>query len=192
MISFLRGKIKDKVQGSIILEVNNIGYQVYLSPILQSRLKIGQEIELYTHQYLKEDSSNLYGFKSLDELELFELLLSISGIGPKSALGVFSVASVDEIKESIAAGEPALLTKVSGIGRKIAERVILELREKIDKLETRGSKAKIKHLGASDEIDALIALGYSLIQAREALAKIDPKIKESGERIREALKKLGK
>ena len=192
MISYLKGKIKHKGSGFVILEVNNIGYQIFISPLFYADLKFGQEVELYTYQQVREDALNLYGFRNMAEQEMFELLLSISGIGPKSALGVMSIATVADIKESIGRGDPALLTKVSGIGRKTAERVVLELREKIGKLNIGDSKLSGDLLGSSDEIDALMALGYSLSQARESLNNVDAKIKDSGERIRQALKKLGK
>ena len=191
MISYLKGKIINKGGGFVILEVNNIGYQIFIMPLHYADLTAGQEIEFYTYQQVREDALNLYGFRKMEELELFELLLSISGIGPKSALGVMSIATAADIKESIAQGDPALLTKVSGIGRKTAERVVLELREKIGKLGFGDGKLGKNNLGSSDEIDALMALGYSLIQAREALNKVDAKTKDSGERIRQALKKLG-
>lgn len=179
-----------KGKGYVIVEVNNIGYKVFVSPVVYAELEIGTEKELYTHHHVKEDAVDLFGFRTIAELEFFELLLSISGIGPKSALGVLSVATVDEIKESIAHGDPALLTKVSGIGKKTAERVVLELRDKIAKLGF-SAGASGQGLVGGDEIDALMALGYSLTQARDALKNID-KTKDSGERIREALRSLGK
>ena len=193
MISFLSGKILNKGQGYIIVEVSDVGYRIFVNPIMYSELNIGQKIELYTHQYVREDSLDLYGFRNLPELEMFELLLSISGIGPKSALGVLSIADVADLKDTIVRGDSSLLTKVSGIGRKTAERVVLELREKIgDKVDS-SQKIAGRGVGASgDEIDALMALGYSMSQAREALQRVDINIKDSGERIKEALKKLGK
>jgi holliday junction DNA helicase RuvA len=192
MISYLKGKIKHKGTGFVIVEVNNIGYQVFLPAIFFTDIGLNQEVEFYTHQYVREDSLNLYGFRNMEELELFELLLSISGIGPKSALGVMSISSVADVKESISRGDSGLLTKVSGIGRKTAERVILELREKIGKLGGGRDKFNKGSLGSSDEIDALMALGYSLLEARDALNLVDHKIKDSGERIRQALKMIGK
>lgn len=190
MISFLRGKILNKGQGFVIIEVNNIGYQIFVNPTQYAELDINQSIECYTHQHVREDSLDLYGFKSMEELELFEMLLSISGIGPKSALGVLAIASVDDVKDSISRGDSALLTKVSGIGRKTAERVVLELREKIGKLSGANKMPSgTSSISASgDEIDALMALGYSLQQARDALKQVDSSIKDSGERIREALR----
>ncbi len=191
MISYLKGKIKHKGNGFAVLDVNNVGYKIFILPLLYNDLSVGQEIEFYTYQQVREDALNLYGFKNMEDLELFELLLSVSGIGPKSALGVMSAAGAPDIKESIYAGDPALLTKVAGVGRKTAERVVLELREKISKLGGSEKFASGK-FGSSDEIDALMALGYSLAQAREALKEVGPEIKDSGERIRNALKALGR
>ena len=186
MISYLHGKILNKGNGFTILDVNGVGYKVFINSSLYADLKIGQTIEIYTHQHVREDALDLYGFKNMEELEMFELLLSISGIGPKTALGVLVIGNVSEIKESIARGDSSLLTKVSGIGKKTAERVVLELREKVGCLEmVKGGNSM-----AGDEIDALVALGYTLQQAREALKSVDPAIKESGLRIKGALKNL--
>lgn len=193
MISFLTGKIINKGSGFIIIKTGDIGYKVFISPSYLTELEIGEDLEIYTHQYVREEALDLYGFRDLEELEMFEMLLSISGIGPKTALGVLAVGSVDQIKESIARGDSALLTKVSGIGRKTAERVVLELREKVSKLEAEaGSKELGRGVLSGDEIDALMALGYSMSQARDALRLVDAKIKDSGQRIKEALKKLGR
>ena len=192
MISYLKGKIKNKGNGFAIIEINNIGYKVFVASLLYADLTIGQEFEFYIHQQVREDALNLYGFRRMEELELFELLIDISGIGPKSALAIMSIATVSDIKESIVRGDPALLTKVSGIGKKTADRVVLELREKISKLSLTDDKLNRGNLGSSDEIDALMALGYSLSQARDALNGVDAKTKDSGERIRQALKKMGK
>jgi len=193
MISFLRGKILNKGQGFVIIEINNIGYQVFVNPVMLADLDIGREIEFYTHQHVREDALDLYGFKSLEELEMFGLLISISGIGPKSALGVLAMGNVNDLKETISHGDPSLLTKVSGIGRKTAERVVLELREKIGDLKSEaGDLRKGGGSASGDEIDALMALGYSMIQARDALRQVDQNIKDSGARIKAALKKMGK
>jgi len=192
MISYLRGKIINKGKGYIIIRASDVGYKAFISPTFYADLNIGQEIEVYTHQHVREDSLDLYGFCGLEELEMFELLLSVSGIGPKSALGVLSIVDVDEIKDSISQGDLGLLIKVSGIGRKTAERVVLELRDKVNALNLVRGANKKAGLVSGDEIDALIALGYSVQQAREALCEVDPKIKDSGDRIREVLRKLGK
>ncbi len=193
MISFLRGKIVSCNDSYIILEVNNIGYKVFVNERVLSSIKIGSVCEIFTYQYVREDLLSLYGFSTESELNFFELLLSVSGIGPKSALGVLSVSGVEDLKRAISAGDYSLLTKVSGIGKKTAERVVLELRGRINNLaEENILRDNVNNIAASsDEIDALISLGYSLSQAREALSKVDPDIKNSGERIKEALKNIG-
>lgn len=191
MISYLNGQIITKGKNYVIVRANNVGYKVFINSEI-ANLTENEEIELFTHQYVREDALDLYGFRTMAELEMFELLLSISGIGPKSALGVLSVANVSDLKSSISRGDPTLLTKVSGIGKKTAERVVLELRDKINELIWQGqSKSDISKV-SSDEIDALMALGYSLMQAREALKRVDSKVKDSGERIKQALQMLGK
>lgn len=192
MISYLNGKILNKQTGYIILNVNNIGYKIFLYPAFLADLEIDEEKSFYIYQKVREDALELYGFRSIEELEMFELLLSISGVGPKSALGVIGVAEVDEIKASIGSGDPSILTKVSGIGKKTAERVVLELREKIGYIASPANSSSGAEANfVADEIDALTALGYTLDQARSALKQVDPEISDSGERIRSALRTLG-
>jgi len=192
MISFLAGKIINKGKSFVIIKVNDVGYKVHVTPTVFAQLNLNQPVEFYTHQYVREDALELYGFMSIEELEMFELLLSISGIGPKSALGVLCIGDITDLKATIARGDPSLLVKVSGIGKKTAERVVLELRDKVSSLYhfTENGQSGITING--EEIDVLMALGYSLQQAREALKKVSPSVKDSGERIREALKNLGK
>lgn len=191
MISYLKGKIAYKFKNSIILEVNNIGYTVFVRDSFLQELKLSQGLEIFTHQHVREDSLDLYGFKSLEELEFFELLISISGVGTKSALLVLAIAKLADIKESIIRGDSNLLIKVSGIGKRTAERIILELKDKIFKIE--GNSELSDGLSfSSDEIDTLIALGYTLTEARDALNKVDKSIEDSGQRLKEALKKLAK
>jgi Holliday junction DNA helicase RuvA len=192
MISYINGKIKNKGTAYVIVLVGGLGYKVYINEALYSETNVGQEVEFYIYQNVREDALDLYGFSSLEQLELFELLLSVSGIGPKSALGVLSAGKVADIKETIARGDSSLLIKVSGIGKKTAERVVLELREKVGSLASRGIGVggAQSFSASSDEIDALVALGYSVFQAREALAKVDPRISNSGERIKSALRNI--
>jgi Holliday junction DNA helicase RuvA len=126
----------------------------------------------------------------LEELEMFELLLSVSGIGPKSAQGILAVADSDRIKESIVHEDSSLLTKVSGVGKKTAERVVLELKSKIGRLGYEVAPGSVAS-SEVEEIDALVALGYSQEQARQALRKVDAGIKDSSGRIKEALRQMG-
>jgi len=136
MISYLKGKIIKKTDNFVILDVNNIGYQVFLNNNTIGNISVDEELTIYTHQHIREDSLDLYGFIEYNELIMFELLLSISGIGPKSALASLAIGSVDDLKMSIASGDPELLKKVSGIGKKTAERVVLELKDKVAYIET--------------------------------------------------------
>src|SRR5512140_3237923 len=122
MIAYLKGKLINKGKNYIIIDVADIGYQVFVNPVMYAELTIGDVLEIYIHHNVREDAETLYGFKNLEELEMFELLLSISGVGPKSALGVLSIAKVEDIKSAIVRGDATMLTKVSGIGRKTAER----------------------------------------------------------------------
>jgi Holliday junction DNA helicase RuvA len=195
MIAFLKGRVIAKRKNYFVIETAGVGYQVFVGPTIYAEFATTAQIELYLHDHIKEDARDLYGFKSLDELEMFELLLSISGVGPKSALGIMAITDVEELKTSIASGDAAVLTKVSGVGKKTAERIVLELREKIATInfETPGLAGPSQAATvASDEIDALMALGYSLQQAREALRSVDPSLVKSSERIRWALRSLSR
>ena len=193
MIAYIEGKILNKGKDFIVLKTGGIGYKVFVNSNLLSELVTGQDLELFIYHHITEQNSLLFGLKNPEEQEFFELILSVSGIGPKTALNVMAAASIYEIKDSISRGEPDLLNKVSGIGPKTAERVVLELRNKIDHIQINSEgKGSGGGLASGDEIDALIALGYSMTQSRDALRGVDKEIADSGERIKEALKILSK
>lgn len=192
MLAYLHGRILAKSNNYLILEVNSVGYQIFVGEAFLSSLKVGEEQEFYLSHQVREDASDLYGFRNLSELELFQLLLSVSGVGPKSALGVLSIASADDIREAVIRGDAALLTKVAGIGKKTAERVVLELKNKIAKNINGAILGATLPAGLSDELDALMSLGYSLPDARAALNDLDPGLNDSGERVKAALKKLAR
>ncbi|MFA5023550.1 MAG: Holliday junction branch migration protein RuvA [Patescibacteria group bacterium] len=192
MIAYLRGKILTKALNYFILEVAGVGYQIYAGENFLNDLKIASETEIYIHHQVREEVSDLYGFKTLEDLELFELLLSVSGVGPKSALGVLAIASGNDIKEAIIRNDANLLTKVSGIGKKTAERIVLELKTKVIRSGGVSTTLNSSSLLGSDEIDALMSLGYSLSDARAALNLVDANIQDSGERVKAALKKMAK
>jgi Holliday junction DNA helicase RuvA len=192
MISFLRGRVLSKAANYLILDVHDVGFQIFAGENFLNDLRVGSETEIFTHHQVREEASDLYGFKTLEDLELFELLLTVSGIGPKSALGVLTMASPADIKEAIIRGDANLLTKVSGIGKKTAERLVLELKSKVIRAGGATLTANSAALTGSDEIDALMTLGYSLSEAREALNLIDQQITDSGERVKAALKKLAR
>jgi Holliday junction DNA helicase RuvA len=183
MLSFLRGTILLKAEDHLLVDVHDLGYRIYVTKTCISETKKDEKIELFLYQHIREDASDLYGFKNEDELELFEKLISVSGVGPKSGLAILSLAPSDSIRQAIAQGDDGMLTKVSGIGGKTAQRIILELRGKLDHIGSQGS-------GRSEEIEALVSLGYSSMQAREALNRIDSSITDSSERIRQALQHI--
>ncbi len=193
MIAYLEGKILNKGKDFIVLKTGSIGYKVFVNSNLLSEIITSEEIELFIYHHITEQNSLLFGLKNPEEQEFFELILSVSGIGPKTALNVLATASIFEVKDSISRGESDLLNKVSGIGPKTAERVVLELRNKIGHIEMSADDMKSGGgLASGDEIDALIALGYSMTQARDSLRGVDKEIKDSGERIKKALKSLNK
>lgn len=190
MISFLKGIVSAKEDRYIVLILDDtIGYRVYVTNRILEAISFNQEIALYIYTYVREDALDLYGFPTMKELEFFELLISISGVGPKSALGVLSVASIDELKKAIIHGDPKLLQKVSSIGKKIAERIIVDLKEKISV----GEKDDLTGVSITENVqllDALVSLGYKESEVRKTIQAISPDSKDLSERIKEALRIL--
>ncbi len=186
MISFLEGKIILKKDKFIIIEVNNIGYKVFLSRQTLLRLpEITLPIKLFTYQNVKEEALDLYGFFTYDELEFFETLMDIRGVGPKSALDISALGSLDKIKDRILKQDEKIFEGIPGIGSKKAMTIILELTGKIKML---GQKK-----GSSDEAEgALVQLGFSKQQAKGALSRVSSSVKDPEERIKLALKNLGR
>lgn len=189
MISSLRGPIIETGNRFVVIDVNNIGYKVYVTDNTLHTLKIGNEITLRTYLVVREDALDLYGFTSQKEKSFFELLINISGIGPKSALNVLSLVSIETLASSIRSGSVAHLVKVSGIGRKTAEKILLELKDKLGGIENDGGISSDMS-SDMDAIEALRALGYNADEAREALKKIDPEITDTGKKVKAALKSL--
>lgn len=187
MIGSIQGKVSYKGTNFIILEVNGVGYKVFIIPTLLATTKTDQDLKLFTLTYVREDQITLYGFTTMEELQFFELLLTVSGVGPKSAIGIMSLADINMLKSAIVSEDPSVFTKVSGIGRKTAERVIVELKEKL-KTETQSAPIAREH---SDALDALISLGYSGQQARGALKDL-PVDASLQTKIKMALKNLNK
>lgn len=188
MIAHIKGNIISVSEKFIIIEVNSIGYKLFLSA--DTILKCEEEIEksFWTYLAVRENSLDLYGFETKEENSFFESLLDVSGIGPKSALSILNVAPVETLKKAIATGDTSYLNKVSGIGKKTAEKIIIELR---DKLQSYKNEEGIKSLrDEGDVIEALKSLGYSQTQARDAVKKIPIEIEKTNEKIKEALKIL--
>ena len=188
MIASIKGKISHKGANYLIIDTGNVGYKVFVTPIVLVATKLNQDSSLMILTYVREDQITLYGFPTLAELEFFELLLTVSGVGPKSALGIMSLAAVDMIKSAIVSEDPSVFTKVSGIGRKTAERVIVELK---GKLKDEGSSAPVAR-EHSEALDALMALGYREQEAREALQSVPKETADLQMKIKLALRALNK
>jgi holliday junction DNA helicase RuvA len=188
VITHIRGTIIDKEERSIVVDVNGIGYKIFVTGATIDKAREGQETSLWTHLAVREDAQTLFGFLSRDELNFFELLISVSGIGPKTALGILNVSSVSNIRKAVSTGDTSHLTKVSGVGSKIANKIVLELKGKFDAEEDSGISLRDE----VDALEALKALGYGHKEAREALKEIDPTITNAGDRVKKALKVLGK
>ncbi len=190
MITRLEGTLIEINPGDALISVNGVGYQVRMTPDALTELKklINQKVVVHTHLSVREDAHDLYGFIEKDELEFFQLLITISGIGPKSALAILSAANPETIGQAVASDDPEYLTKASGIGRKTAEKIVRELEGKVAAI-AKGSE-RPQHDG--DAVEGLTALGYSEREAREALKKIPVEIVGASKRITEALRLLGK
>lgn len=188
MISKLTGKIVHTDPRFFILETHGVGYKIYTTAgILEKQLE--NEISFWTYLAVREDALDLYGFLTREELEFFELLISVSGIGPKSALGILNVANPATIRKAAITEDPSYLTKVSGIGRKTAEKIVMELRNKFSEFDETEA-AYSSH--DSDSLEALKQLGYSERDSREALKKVPKEITDTSECIKHALKILSK
>ncbi|MEK7140245.1 MAG: Holliday junction branch migration protein RuvA [Patescibacteria group bacterium] len=185
MIGSIRGKIILRTDKFLIVETAGVGYKVSVTPDILSKVSLNSDISLFIHTHVREDAFDLYGFLDRENLEFFEMLLGVSGIGPRSALAVLGVASIETLRKAVGTGDTGYLTKVSGIGRKTAEKIVIELRDKIGE-EKSGSSLQ----GEMDALEALKSLGYSQNEAREALKKVSPAL-DTNAKIREALKILG-
>lgn len=189
MLYSVSGKLVLKGENSLVIEAGGIGFKIFASEQTIRRVgALGGETKLFTHFHVREDAMELYGFRSDDELAFFELLISVSGVGPKSALSIIDIANIEELSAAIQEGRPDLLTKASGIGRKTAERIIVELRNKV---RSSRSGAVVKKMDTDvDLVEALSNLGYRREEAREALAKVSRETMGVEARLKEALRIL--
>ena len=191
MIGMLKGKLAHTESNAIIVDVNGVGYRVVVVPSLTQK-NIGDDISLFVHTYVREDAFDLYGFERIQELKLFQMVIKVSGIGPKSAISLLSMTRPEMIVEAILREDASVMTKVSGIGKKTAERLIVELKSKLEK-ESDGTTDPGNQTSSEQgmAIDALVSLGYTVSVSRDAVeqaAKNGHKDVES--LIRDALKSL--
>ena len=190
MIGSLHGKLQARTDDTILLNVGGVGFRVRVSENTAAGLgAVGSEVQIFTHLRVREDELSLYGFATEDELRLFETLMTVSGVGPKVALNVLSSASAETVRMAIAQGNIEILTAVPGIGKKTAQRIVLELKGKID-LSGLGEVNELSPLD-EDVMNALINLGYSAAEATRAARSVPSTVKILEDRIRIALQYLG-
>ena len=183
MISFIRGKIVDSSETSLILENGGIGYEIFMTGAsMEKALRERDEVKIHTYFHIREDAMQLYGFLTKDDLQIFRLLLGVNGIGPKAALGILAALSADELRFAVLSDDVKTISRAPGIGKKTAQKLILELKDKL-KLED-AFEAKLAHGeadtdaevssfdGSKEAVEALVALGYSSTEALRAVRKV--------------------
>jgi len=193
MIASLNGVIEVISKDSMIVNVNGIGFKVAVTTSVLSELGVvGREVKLYTHFHVREDDMSLFGFGSLDEMRLFETLISVSGLGPKTGMAMLSAMSADQVAMAIASGSVEILTTIPGIGKKTADRLILELKDKVGgvMISTPAGRAAQEN---ADVVTALVSLGYSVPETTKAVSALPTGKKLSlEEKVKLALQYLGK
>lgn len=189
MISSLFGAVSEKLPEVVIIDVNGVGYGVLTTAEDFGALKVGEKSKLYIYEHIREQSHDLFGFIKLETKQLFELLLNVNGVGPKMALNVLSVGSIDNVRQAIAGGDTKYIAQASGVGKRVAERIVVDLKDKVglDGIDLSGSGILAPENSNDEAVQALIALGYSQQDAAQALINIDKSL-PTDERIKLALK----
>ncbi len=190
MISTLRGRLLARGEDHVVIEVGGVGFKVHVpAPLLGEEGSLGREVRLFTYLHLRESEIALYGFATEDELTLFRLLLGVAGIGPKLAIATLSTISPEEFRQAVVRGDVALLSEVPGIGKRMAERVIIYLKDKIEVERL----VPLPSLTPEDAevVEALTALGYRLAEAREAVLSLPDEEMSVEEKVMVALRRLG-
>ena len=192
MIAHLSGTIAEKFgAGSIVIDVHGVGYEVSVSAGDFDAVALDQDVKFYTYHHVREQAEELFGFSSLAAKKLFEMLITVQGVGPKAALAILSLGDAEHVRNAIANADSAFVQKAAGVGKKTAERVVVDLRDKVG-LPTHYGRADTPvqvELNTSDEaLEALMALGYTLADATKALENIDVNL-PTAQRVTEALKK---
>jgi Holliday junction DNA helicase RuvA len=190
MIAILSGVVSEKLADVVVLDVQGVGYGVYVTAEDYSRLAAGETAKLYIYEYVREQAHDLFGFLARDTQGLFEQLLGVNGVGPKMALNMLSIGSVQEVRQAIASADVKFMQQASGVGRRLAERVVVELKDKVGlvgvDLESTGLLQGEDNLLKDEAAQALVALGYTSADAAAALQKVDPKL-STEDRIKQAL-----
>lgn len=190
MIAHVQGVVAEKFNAAVIVDVQGVGYEVQVSLSDFDAVQLEKEVKFYTHHHVREQAEELYGFSSLAAKKMFELLITVQGVGPKAALAILSLGSAEQVRNAIASSDAAYVANAGGVGKKTAERVVVDLHDKVG-LPTaygRSNEPVQTELNTSDEaLEALMALGYTLADAMEALKDIDSAL-PTNQRVTKALK----
>ena len=191
MIAHVFGKVAEKLNGSLVVDVHGVGYEVSVATNDFDAVILDQEVKFYTYHHVREQSEELFGFSSLAAKKLFEMLITVQGVGPKAALAILSLGDAEQVRNAIANADSGFVQKATGVGKKTAERVVVDLSDKVG-LPTHYGRAETPlqtELNTSDEaLEALMALGYTLADATKALEDVDINLPTS-QRVTEALKR---
>lgn len=189
MIAHIIGKIAEKFGGAVIVDVSGVGYELNVAAGDYDAVTLDQQVKFYTYHHIREQSQELFGFSSLAGKKLFEMLITVQGVGPKAALAILSLDAAENVRNAIANADSAYLARASGVGKKTAERVVVDLSDKVGMPIIYKKQNPVQtELNTSDEaLEALIALGYNLADATKALEGVDTALPTS-QRVREALK----
>ena len=191
MIAHVFGKVAEKFNGSLVIDVHGVGYEVSVATNDFDAVILDQEVKFYTYHHVREQSDELFGFSSLAAKKLFEMLITVQGVGPKAALAILSLGDAEQVRNAIANADSGFVQKATGVGKKTAERVVVDLSDKVG-LPTHYGRAEEPlqtELNTSDEaLEALMALGYTLADATKALENVDANL-PTAQRVTEALKK---
>lgn len=191
MIAHVFGKVVEKFNGSLVIDVHGVGYEVSVATNDFDAVILDQEVKFYTYHHVREQSEELFGFSSLAAKKLFEMLITVQGVGPKAALAILSLGDAEQVRNAIANADSGFVQKATGVGKKTAERVVVDLSDKVG-LPTHYGRAEAPlqtELNTSDEaLEALMALGYTLADATKALENVDANL-PTAQRVTEALKR---
>ena len=191
MIAHVFGKVVEKFNGSLVIDVHGVGYEVSVATNDFDAVILDQEVKFYTYHHVREQSEELFGFSSLAAKKLFEMLITVQGVGPKAALSILSLGDAEQVRNAIANADSSFVQKATGVGKKTAERVVVDLSDKVG-LPTHYGRTEAPlqtELNTSDEaLEALMALGYTLADATKALENVDVNLPTS-QRVTEALKR---
>jgi Holliday junction DNA helicase RuvA len=190
MIATLLGEVSEKLADSVVIDVGGVGYGLYVTTEDLDRMALSQKTKVYVYEHIREQSHDLFGFLSRSTLGLFEQLIGVNGVGPKMGLSMLSVGTIDNVKQAIADGNLKYLQQANGVGRRVAERVVVDLKDKVGlvsvDLESTGMLVGESSLMQDEAAEALVALGYSPADALRALKDVD-KTLPVGERVKQAL-----